>query len=164
MRRTFVLMLVAAIALVGCGGGGGSKSSSTTAASAASGSSSATTAKPASSNAAPSLGGGKFCTDAATNNLAQQLAASSAAAGAGTAALQRNLDLLKTYESEAPSAIKADVTTLVTFYTKFVQIMTNDKSDPSKLGTDLQGVEVDQAALQAASQHIGAYYAANCHA
>jgi len=164
MRRTFVLMVVAAIALVGCGGGG-SKSSSTTAAagsSAASGSS-ATTAKPASSNAAASLGG-KFCTDAATRNLAQQLAANSAAAATGTAALQNNLTLLKTYESEAPSAIKADVKTLVTFYTNFVQIMTNDKSDPSKLGTDLQGIEANQAALQAASQHIGAYYAANCHA
>jgi hypothetical protein len=158
MRRTFVLMAVAAIALVGCGGGGGAKSSSTTAASG----SSATTAKPASSNAAASSGG-KFCADAATRNLAQQLQ-SSASAGTGTDALQRNLDLLKTYEREAPSAIKADVTTLVTFYTKFVQIMTNDKSDQSKLVTDMQGIEGDQAALQAASQHIGAYYAANCHA
>ena len=108
------------------------------------------------------MGNGRFCTDAATRNLAQQVQAN-ATTGTGTDALQKNLNLLKTYESEAPSAIKADVTTLVTFYTKFVQIMTNDKSDPSKLATDLQGVEVNQAALQAASQRIGAYYAANCH-
>jgi len=86
-----------------------------------------------------------------------------AATATNTDTMQKDLDILKGYESDAPSAIKGDVTTLVNFYAKFVGIYTADKSNPQKLITDMQGIQADQASLQAASQHIQAWAAANCH-
>ncbi|HVM67609.1 MAG TPA: hypothetical protein VMU14_22235 [Acidimicrobiales bacterium] len=109
--------------------------------------------------------GGVFCTDAATNNLVQELQSNATANPAGgTSAVQKNLDDLKRYESEAPSAIKGDVTTLVNFYNKFEQVLSNDKGDLTKLASDMQGLEGQQAALTTAEQHVKAYYTANCHA
>jgi hypothetical protein len=148
MRRFVVLaaLAVAVMALVACSS---SKTSGNTTAHAAS---------------ASSGGGNKFCTDAATNNLTQQLQANAASnANQGAAGLQKDLNDLKQYESEAPSAIKSDVTTLVNYYAKFVQILTNDQGNPSKLASDFQAQSGNEASLNTAVQHIEAYYTANCH-
>jgi hypothetical protein len=153
MRRCIVLATLALATLAACGGGGGSKTSVTLGA--ATGGTSATARS----------GSGKFCTDAATNNLAQQLQTNAAANPAtSSAALQKEVDLLKQYESEAPSAIRGDVTTLVNFYVKWAQAYTKDQGNVTKLASDLQGLQGDQASLQTAVQHVEAYYAANCHA
>jgi hypothetical protein len=148
MRR-FVVLAAVVVAVVALGACSSSKSSGNKTANAAS---------------APS-GGTKFCTDAATNNLQQQLQANAASnALQGAAGLQKDLNVLKQYESEAPSAIKSDVTTLVSYYAKFVQIMTNDQGNPSKLASDFQAQSGNEASLNTAVQHIEAYYTANCHA
>jgi ABC-type glycerol-3-phosphate transport system substrate-binding protein len=145
MRRMLMITAVVAIALVGCGGGGSSKSSS---------------AAPAA--AASSSGGGGangFCGQALATNISSALAANPG----DPAALQKALDALKKLESKAPSAIRADFTTIVDFYAKYVQVLSNDKSNPQKLAADLAPIQANAAALSRASQHLGSYLAGNCH-
>ena len=163
MRRaaTVLTAAVAMAALAGCGGGGGSSKSS--AAAGGSASNTLATTGPAASSSGGGGGGRKFCTDAVNNNLASQLAANAASPASGTDALQKNLQILKSYVSEAPSEIRADLTTLINFYEKYTQILINDKSDPSKLATDMPPIEAQAAGLATASQHLGAYYTAHCH-
>ncbi len=168
MRRVAAGLVVAVmtVVLVACGGGG-SKTKTTVAAGTAGssgGSGSSATTSGSSGNSGSSSPNYTWCNNGATNNLIQQMQASAASAAGGSDVLQKNLNLLKTYANNAPSAIKGDVNTLVTFYAKFVTILTNDKSDPAKLGTDMQGIQADEASLKAASDHIGAWAAANCHA
>jgi hypothetical protein len=114
--------------------------------------------------AAATSGHGTFCSDAATNNLAQELQGNAAANPAGgTAVVQKDLTDLKRYESEAPSAIKGDVTTLVNFYSRFEKVVTDDQGNLTKLASDMQGLEGQQPAIATAEQHVKAYYTANCH-
>jgi hypothetical protein len=162
MRRLVMLAAMAVAALAACGGSSGPKTS-VSLAPATGATSSQGTAAPLKAASLPT-GGARFCTDAATNHLAQQLQANSAAdATQGTAGLQKQLGILKQYESEAPSAIKADVTKLVNWYAKLVQAMTDDQGNPTKLATDLQGMQADEAGITTAIQHVDAYYTANCH-
>jgi hypothetical protein len=146
-RRTAGIIAAAVLALAACSSSSSKSSSSAPAAQAAS-----------------TGHGASFCTDAATNNLAQQLQGNATANPAGgTAVVQKDLADLKRYESEAPSAIKGDVTTLVNFYNRFEQVLTNDKSNLTKLSADMQGLEGQQAGLSTAIRHVEAYYTANCH-
>jgi len=160
MRRLLGLMAVMTVGLVACSSSGGSKTSVSVAPATGG---SQTTMKVAS---APSGGGGSaFCTDAATNNLAQEMSNNAAAnPSGGLAVVQKDLADMKRYEQEAPSAIKGDVTTLVNFYSKFVQVLSSDQGNITKLASDMQGIQGQQAALSTAVQHVEAYYAANCHA
>jgi hypothetical protein len=156
----------AAVAVVVvCGLAACSSSKSKTNVSTATTTASAAASQASGSSSGGSSSGGKFCTDAATNNLAQELQANAAANPAnGTAVAQKDLADLKRYESEAPSAIKGDITTLVNFYDKYVNALTNDQGNLTKLASDMQGLQSDQAGLTAAVQHVEAYYTANCHA
>src|SRR5579871_1160215 len=106
MRRFLALAVLAATILVACGGGG-SKSSTTTAAAAAA------AKAPGKVNFT-----GSFCGDGKTAVSNNAFAAAAGATEQST--LQKNLDLLKKFEAEAPSEIRGDVTTVLDFYSKFV--------------------------------------------
>jgi hypothetical protein len=167
MRRLVVVLGVVLMALAACSSSKKSTSVSLAPASAGNSGSQSTAetlSTAATSSGASSSGGStKFCGDAATNNLATQLG--KVATGGNTAAeLQAELNALHQYEHDAPSAIKADVTTVVNFYAKYVQIFENDQGNPTKLGADLQAVQPEEPNIQPAIQRITAYYAANCHA
>jgi len=172
MRRMMaVLAVLTVVTLVGCSSSkkssstvaAGSNSSATTAASSGSSGSSGSSSNTAASQNLSNL---KICNNGATNNLIARLQANAAAASASnnTNAMQTDLNLLKGYESDAPSAIRADVTTLVNFEAKFLGILSADKGNTQKLITDMQGIQTQSAQLQAASQHIQAWAIANCHA
>ena len=163
MRRAVVILLatVTAVVVVGCSSSG-SKSSSTVSA----GSSSATTVRGAAPAASPSGASLAYCSDvnpSNLSNLSQQFAAT-AQAVQDPSTLQKNLDQLKKYVSEAPSAIQGDLNTYVTYYGKFVQILAKDKTNPAQLGTDMQSISANASQLEAAGQHIAAYYQQHCHA
>jgi hypothetical protein len=140
MRRLVALVAVVTVALVGCGGGG-SKSS--------------TTAKASSVNLT-----GNFCTDG--RSAANADIASAASNPSASDVLQKNLALLKKFESEAPSEIKSDVKTLVDAYGKFAAAMSSAGSDPQKIATALAPLQGEQAQLQAAAQHVNSYVASHC--
>ena len=162
MRRAVMIVLatVTAVVVVGCSSSG-SKSSSTVSAG-----SSATTVRGAAPAASPSGASLAYCSDvnpSNLSNLSQQFAAT-AQAVQDPSTLQKNLDQLKKYVSEAPSAIQGDLNTYVTYYGKFVQILAKDKNIPAQLGTDMQSISANASQLEAAGQHIAAYYQQHCHA
>ena len=152
MRRRFLLVsavLATAVVVVGCSSS--SKSSSSVAASGSSGGASAA-----------ALTG--FCGQATANNLANlsQSFATAMTSVQDPSTLQTNLNNLKKVVSQAPSAIQGDLNTFVTYYGKFIQILAQDKNDPSKLGTDVQSISGNQQQLSAAGQRIQAYYQSHC--
>ena len=131
VRRFAVLAVMTVVALAACGGGGTNKTSVSLGAA----SSGTAAASSSGSSGGSSSGGQKFCTDPAANNLAQTVGATaSAGSGADTATLQRELSALRQYEADAPSAIKGDVTTLVNFYAKYVQIFIKRPQRPDQAG------------------------------
>ncbi len=159
MRRLLVLLAVVLMAVAACGSSS-KKSANATLAPATGGSNGSATSAAASG---ASAGTPRYCADPAANTLAQKVS-QIGAGNTGTAALQQELNALKQFEADAPSAIKGDVSTVVNFYEKYVQIFINDQGNTSKLASDLQGVQPQEAGLTTAIKHITDYYAANCHA
>lgn len=171
MRRRFLLVsavLATAVVVVGCSSS--AKSSSSVATGSPAALSSPTTAKAASSSSGSSGGVSAsqlagFCGQATANQLAKlsQSFATAMSSVQDPSTLQTNLNNLKKVVSQAPSAIQGDLNTFVTYYGKFIQILAQDKNDPSKLGTDMQSISGNQQQLSAAGQRIQAYYQSHCH-
>jgi ABC-type glycerol-3-phosphate transport system substrate-binding protein len=144
VRRMFLIVAMAAVTLAACSSSGSKSSSSTT--------------------AAPAAGGtiklsGSFCADSTSaqqNNL-------SLGSATDPASLKKDVDLLKKFASEAPSAIKGDVNTLVNAYTQIATALGSANNDPAKMAAALAPLQGEQAQLQTASQHITAYVASHCH-
>ena len=170
MRRRFLLVsavLATAVVVVGCSSS--AKSSSSVATGSPAALSSPTTAKAASSSSGSSGGVSAsqlagFCGQATANQLAKlsQSFATAMSSVQDPSTLQTNLNNLKKVVSQAPSAIQGDLNTFVTYYGKFIQILAQDKNDPSKLGTDVQSISGNQQQLSAAGQRIQAYYQSHC--
>ena len=170
MRRRFLLVsavLATAVVVVGCSSS--AKSSSSVATGSPAALSSPTTAKAASSSSGSSGGVSAsqlagFCGQATANQLANlsQSFATAMSSVQDPSTLQTNLNNLKKVVSQAPSAIQGDLNTFVTYYGKFIQILAQDKNDPSKLGTDVQSISGNQQQLSAAGQRIQAYYQSHC--
>ena len=171
MRRRFLLVsavLATAVVVVGCSSS--AKSSSSVATGSPAALSSPTTAKAASSSSGSSGGVSAsqlagFCGQATATQLANlsQSFATAMSSVQDPSTLQTNLNNLKKVVSQAPSAIQGDLNTFVTYYGKFIQILAQDKNDPSKLGTDVQSISGNQQQLSAAGQRIQAYYQSHCH-
>jgi len=170
MRRRFLLVsavLATAVVVVGCSSS--AKSSSSVATGSPAALSSPTTAKAASSSSGSSGGVSAsqlagFCGQATATQLANlsQSFATAMSSVQDPSTLQTNLNNLKKVVSQAPSAIQGDLNTFVTYYGKFIQILAQDKNDPSKLGTDVQSISGNQQQLSAAGQRIQAYYQSHC--
>ena len=170
MRRMFLLVsavLATAVVVVGCSSS--AKSSSSVATGSPAALSSPTTAKAASSSSGSSGGVSAsqlagFCGQATATQLANlsQSFATAMSSVQDPSTLQTNLNNLKKVVSQAPSAIQGDLNTFVTYYGKFIQILAQDKNDPSKLGTDVQSISGNQQQLSAAGQRIQAYYQSHC--
>ena len=171
MRRRFLLVsavLATAVVVVGCSSS--AKSSSSVATGSPAALSSPTTAKAASSSSGSSGGVSAsqlagFCGQATATQLANlsQSFATAMSSVQDPSTLQTNLNNLKKVVSQAPSAIQGDLNTFVTYYGKFIQILAQDKNDPSKLGTDVQSISGNEQQLSAAGQRIQAYYQSHCH-
>ena len=171
MRRRFLLVsavLATAVVVVGCSSS--AKSSSSVATGSPAALSSPTTAKAASSSSGSSGGVSAsqlagFCGQATATQLANlsQSFATAMSSVQDPSTLQTNLNNLKKVVSQAPSAIQGDLNTFVTYYGKFIQILAQDRNDPSKLGTDMQSISGNQQQLSAAGQRIQAYYQSHCH-
>ena len=170
MRRRFLLVsavLATAVVVVGCSSS--AKSSSSVATGSPAALSSPTTAKAASSSSGSSGGVSAsqlagFCGQATATQLANlsQSFATAMSSVQDPSTLQTNLNNLKKVVSQAPSAIQGDLNTFVTYYGKFIQILAQDKNDPSKLGTDVQSISGNQQQLSAAGQRSQAYYPSHC--
>jgi hypothetical protein len=167
-------VLATVMVVVGCSSSSKSSSSVSAGSSTGAAAATATTAKAAASSSSGSSGssGGVsasqlagFCGQATANQLANlsQSFATAMSSVQDPSTLQTNLNNLKKVVSQAPSAIQGDLNTFVTYYGKFIQILAQDKNDPSKLGTDMQSISGNQQQLSAAGQRIQAYYQSHCH-
>ncbi|HEY7691904.1 MAG TPA: hypothetical protein VH816_06135 [Gaiellaceae bacterium] len=183
MRRTkltiLCLMLLAALLLVATGCGSSSKNSAATTEEATT--EVATTTEAATTEAATTeaatteatttsaLGGlvasGK-CKDLA--NLGQKYSQALNAGGAGTADLKKTAQILQEFADKAPSEVKSDFQVVADYMSKVADVAGNLKPgqtpDPATLAK-LQklATSIDSQKLTAASQHISAWVAKNCH-
>lgn len=169
---TIPLVLVLAIAAAGCG----SKKSATD-----TGTSGTTTAVVTTAAAAPttsSTTAGGELSFATTKNCAQLMAmgqkfsqAMAASSGKGTASIAATAKAYKALADAAPSAIRSDFQTLATAFTAYADAMQQANLAPGKIPTAAQmGVlaaaakSFSTAKVTAASQHLSAWSAKNCHA
>jgi hypothetical protein len=179
MRRTkltiLCLMLLAALALVATGCGSSSKNSAATtekATTEVATTTEAATTEAATTSEAPTttsaLGGlvasGK-CKDLA--NLGQKYS-QALGGGAGTTDLKKTSQILQEFADKAPSEIKSDFQVVADYMSKIAEVAGNLKPgqtpDPATLAK-LQklATSIDSQKLTAASQHISAWVAKNCH-
>jgi hypothetical protein len=160
-----VALAAAVFCAAGCGGSSKNSTSTTTAASAAAATTSTTptgTSAAASSSALAALSAALGALTAAgkCKSLAGLGPAVSQALSGKTADIQKDTQLLQQYAQKVPPTIKPDFETYVQDLSKIAAgLKPGTTPNPAALAK-----LVDMGQLSAASQHIAAWAAKNCHA